>query len=95
MCRVDRSILRIAAYEIGFRQDIPANVAINEAIEIAKRYGSTETPMFINGVVDRIASTVSEAPKLEVIRQPLPKESAVVDEPILDSELVEDLALAK
>ncbi len=55
MSRVDRSILRCAAYEIGFRADIPVNVTINEAIEIAKRFSGDESPMFINGVLDKLA----------------------------------------
>ncbi len=58
MGRVDRSILRLAAYEMLCQEDIPINVAINEAIEIAKRFGSEESPQFINGVLDRIASQV-------------------------------------
>jgi transcription antitermination protein NusB len=57
MARVDRCILRVAAYEILFVQDTPASVAINEAIEIAKRFGSEDSPSFINGVLDKLAST--------------------------------------
>ena len=56
MARVDRNILRLGAFEINYCQDIPANVSINEAIEIAKRYGTDDSPMFINGVLDRVAS---------------------------------------
>ena len=56
MGRVDRAILRIAAFEIMCLPDVPKSVAINEAIEIAKRFGSDESPNFINGVLDRLAS---------------------------------------
>lgn len=55
MAAVDRNILRAAAYEIMYRDDIPAAVAINEALEIAKRFSSTESASFINGILDRIA----------------------------------------
>ena len=58
MGRVDRAILRVATYEIVFLDDIPVNVAINEAIEIAKRFGAEESPQFVNGVLDKVASTV-------------------------------------
>ncbi len=51
---VDRCLLRLATYEILFRDDIPAAVTINEAIEIAKRFGSNESAGFVNGVIDRI-----------------------------------------
>lgn len=61
MARVDRNILRIACYEILFLSDIPVNVSINEAIEIAKLYGSEDSPTFINGVLDKIAKQASRA----------------------------------
>lgn len=48
MARVDRAILRLASFEIVFLDDIPINVAINEAIEIAKRFGADESPVFVN-----------------------------------------------
>ncbi len=54
MAVVDRNILRLAAYELLWRGDVPARVAINEAIEIAKKFGTTESSRFINGVLDRI-----------------------------------------
>lgn len=55
MAAVDRNILRFAAYELLFRQDIPEAVTINEAIEIAKKYSTLESASFINGILDRIA----------------------------------------
>lgn len=52
MATVDRNILRIAAYEILHETDVPATVAINEALEIAKRYAEPEAISFINGILD-------------------------------------------
>ena len=54
MGRVDRNLLRLAVYELRFCDDIPAKVAINEAIEVAKRFGAQETPAFVNGILDRV-----------------------------------------
>ncbi|MCX7917476.1 MAG: transcription antitermination factor NusB [bacterium] len=54
MSYIDRNILRIATYEILFRMDIPPTVSINEAIEIAKKYGDVESPKFINGILHKI-----------------------------------------
>ena len=51
---VDRNILRLAIYEMLFCKDIPPVVSINEAIEIAKRYGSEDSGRFVNGVLDRL-----------------------------------------
>ncbi len=52
---VDRNVLRIAAYELLECLDIPATVAINEAIELAKRFGTADSRAFVNGIVDRMA----------------------------------------
>ena len=56
MAMVDRNILRMATYELRHRPDIPPKVSLNEAVEIAKRYGSGDSGAFINGILDRIAS---------------------------------------
>jgi N utilization substance protein B len=53
MARVDRNLLRLAIYELKHSPDVPAKVAINEAIEIAKRYGTADSPAFVNGILDR------------------------------------------
>lgn len=55
---VDRNIIRLAAYEVAFCDDIPTGVAINEAVEIAKVFGGDESPKFVNGVLGRIAALV-------------------------------------
>ena len=55
MAAVDRNILRLAIFEILYRDDIPSAVTINEALEIAKKYSSLESVPFINGLLDKIA----------------------------------------
>jgi len=55
--RVERNILRIALYEMRHADDVPAAVAINEAIELAKMYGTDDAPRFVNGVLDRLRET--------------------------------------
>jgi transcription antitermination protein NusB len=52
---IDRNIMRIAAYEIVFMEDIPDAVSINEALEIAKKFSTAESAAFINGILDRIS----------------------------------------
>jgi len=54
MAVVDRNILRLAVYELGWRADTPPKVVINEAIEIAKKFGTRESSRFINGILDRV-----------------------------------------
>jgi N utilization substance protein B len=60
MPRVDRNILRLSAYELMFLSDVPRRVSLNEAIELAKRYGGEGSPGFVNGVLDRIASEMGK-----------------------------------
>ncbi|GAB6182914.1 transcription antitermination factor NusB [Thermodesulfovibrio hydrogeniphilus] len=55
MLTVDRNILRFAIYEILYRHDIPFQVTINEAVEVAKKYSTKESASFINGILDKIA----------------------------------------
>jgi N utilization substance protein B len=55
LSRVDHNILRIALYELLKLEDIPARVTIDEAIELAKRYGDRNSGRFVNGVLDRLA----------------------------------------
>ncbi len=59
MLAVDRNILRLAIYEMNFAQDVPPVVAINEAIEIAKKFGAEESSRFINGILDRAKQDVA------------------------------------
>ena len=55
MNKVDLTILRLAVYEMKWDDDVPVSVAINGAVELAKRFGGDESPSFINGVLARIA----------------------------------------
>ncbi len=61
---VDRNILRVATYEFLFHQEIPEKVILNEAIEIAKQYGSEDSGRFVNGILDKIR-TITRPPLLE------------------------------
>ena len=73
MTRVDRNILRLATFELGACTDVPVNVTLNEAIELAKLYGTDDSRNFINGVLDKVASTLVKGslnqPKLVVVEQ--------------------------
>ena len=55
MARVDRNVLRLAVYEL-IRTDVPVKVAINEAIELGKKFGSESSGAFVNGVLDKVAA---------------------------------------
>lgn len=59
MSKVDLAILRLAIYEMLYNEDVPRGVAINEAVELAKKYSSDEAPSFINGIlasIDKISA---------------------------------------
>ena len=55
MTRVDRNVLRLGVYELLHRLDVPRAVALDEAVELAKRYGTEESGAFVNGVLDQVA----------------------------------------
>ncbi|MCS7089442.1 MAG: transcription antitermination factor NusB [Verrucomicrobiota bacterium] len=56
MAVVDRNVMRLAIYEMLYREDIPPVVSINEAVDIAKKYSTPESGKFVNGILDRIKS---------------------------------------
>lgn len=56
---VDRSILRIAVYEMLYRDDVPDSVSINEAVEMAKVYGGEDSSKFVNGILGRLADVAA------------------------------------
>ena len=56
MSKVDLTIIRLAVYEIKFDEDVPTGVAINEAVELAKKYSSDSGPAFVNGVLAKVAN---------------------------------------
>jgi N utilization substance protein B len=60
MAKIDLAIIRVAAYELLYRTDIPKNVTINEAVEIAKKYGTEDSAAFVNGILDEIARSLPE-----------------------------------
>jgi N utilization substance protein B len=63
LARVDRNVLRIALYELAHCQaDVPARVVINEAVELAKRFGSEEAPAFVNGLLDSALGLLGVTP---------------------------------
>ncbi|MWC28369.1 transcription antitermination factor NusB [Paenibacillus sp. MMS18-CY102] len=61
LSRVDRQVLRLACYEILFRDDVPPKAAINEAIELAKHFGTDESGKFVNGVLGKLISTIKQS----------------------------------
>jgi N utilization substance protein B len=69
MSKIDKNILRLAIFEILFDTRVPLKAAINEAVELGKRFGSDSSSRFINGVLGTVASTVSSG-KLQVAKRP-------------------------
>ncbi|MGD9907658.1 MAG: transcription antitermination factor NusB [Mesotoga sp.] len=63
LASTDRNVLRLGAYEIIYEPDIPIEVTLNEAIDIAKKYGSEQGGKFVNGVLDRIARECASTEK--------------------------------
>jgi len=60
---VDRNVLRLAGYELLSCPDIPATVSINEAVELAKKFGTADSRAFVNGIVDRLARRLDRLEK--------------------------------
>jgi transcription antitermination factor NusB len=54
MAAIDRNVMRMACYELLYLDDIPPKVSINEAVDLAKKYGDTESGKFVNGILDKI-----------------------------------------
>ena len=71
MACVDRNVLRVAVLELIYHPDIPTKVAINEAIDIAKKYGSAESGAFTNGILDSIRGALGSG-ELKAVAMPLP-----------------------
>lgn len=61
MAAVDRNVLRLGAYELLYEAETPPNVALDEAITLARRYGSADSSAFVNGVLDRVRSSSGSA----------------------------------
>lgn len=60
MAKLDLTILRLAVYEMYYEEDIPNNVAINEAVELAKKYSGDESPAFVNGLLANVIRDIKE-----------------------------------
>lgn len=79
MAAIDRNILRLGAYEMVFRPEVPPKVAITEALELAKRYSTAQSSRFVNGVLDRLhtvtpAETAPKSlPTIEISPEPEPE----------------------
>lgn len=58
MSRVDRNLLRMSTWELMYRSDIPRAVVIDEAVELAKSFGTEDSSSFVNGVLDRVANDI-------------------------------------
>jgi transcription antitermination protein NusB len=63
MAAIDRNILRLGAYEILYCPDVPTKVAINESLELAKRYSTGQSSRFVNGILDRLLSAEAASQK--------------------------------
>jgi N utilization substance protein B len=61
MSVIDRNILRLAVFELHYQEDVPTSVAINEAVEIAKRFSTDDSGPFINGILDALAKELGTA----------------------------------
>lgn len=60
MFKVDLAIMRLAVYEMKYDEEIPVSVAINEAVEIAKKYGQDSSPSFVNGILAKVADVIEK-----------------------------------
>jgi N utilization substance protein B len=74
---VDRNVLRVAVYEMLFCPDIPPVISINEAIEVAKKFGAEQSGNFVNGVLDRIRADVPRSAR-EPMKRPSPDAAAPI-----------------
>src|SRR5271170_5237307 len=72
MAAIDRNILRLGAYEMLFRPEVPAKVAINEALELAKRYSTAQSSRFVNGILDRVLQWHTQESEAKVDVEPGP-----------------------
>jgi transcription antitermination protein NusB len=80
MTRVDRNVLRLGAWELAHQPDVPRAVALDEAVELAKRFGAEESGPFVNGVLDRVADELGRKGAGEPAEEP-PVEKQPAEEP--------------
>src|SRR5271165_5321535 len=79
MAAIDRNILRLGAYEMLYCPDVPAKVAINEALELAKRYSTAQSSRFVNGILDRVLQWQTQGAKPEVVQEAGSEPGALVE----------------
>jgi N utilization substance protein B len=60
LSRVDRQVLRLATYEMVYQEDVPAKVVVNEAIDLAKHFGTEDSGKFVNGVLGKMIGDLEE-----------------------------------
>src|SRR3954447_4921285 len=72
MAAIDRNILRLGAYEILYCPDVPTKVAINESLELAKRYSTAQSSRFVNGILDRLQAAEADPRPVETPAEPEP-----------------------
>lgn len=63
MPKIDLAIMRLSVYEMRYREDIPVNVSINEAVEMAKKYSGEQSRIFVNGVLGKVWAEISGKPE--------------------------------
>ena len=81
MAAIDRNILRLGAYEMLYCPEVPAKVAINEALELAKRYSTAQSSRFVNGILDRVLQWHTQGAKADVQPENAPAEPTNPIEP--------------
>ncbi len=85
MAAIDRNILRLGTFEMMFCPEVPARVAINEALELAKRYSTAQSSRFVNGILDRVLQSQVPDPKVDPEPAPsLPEPAPSAPEPDSD-----------
>jgi N utilization substance protein B len=85
MSPIARNVLRLGTWELLFQPEIPRAVIIDESVEVAKRYGGTESGAFVNGVLDRIANDCGrpqDSPRARPSAPPVP--ASVAEEPVIE-----------
>lgn len=81
MAAIDRNILRLGAFEMLYCPDVPTKVAINEALELAKRYSTAQSSRFVNGILDRLQDAQPSGSEAVPIELPDPDSSPVDENP--------------
>ncbi|MDR3622751.1 MAG: transcription antitermination factor NusB [Paludisphaera borealis] len=86
MAAIDRNILRLGAYEMLYCSEVPAKVAINEALELAKRYSTAQSSRFVNGILDKVFQVkVPAAAEVDAVPSDL-ESDAPPDAPVVGEE---------